>query len=70
MAYLRFLSYSIAGGLFWVFLFLLGGYYFGNLPVVKENFTLVILAIIMVSLLPGFFELIRRRRGMVEEFES
>ncbi|OPY11811.1 MAG: Inner membrane protein YqjA [Syntrophus sp. PtaU1.Bin005] len=70
MAYLRFLSYSIAGGLFWVVLFLLGGYYFGNLPLVKENFTLVILAIIIVSLLPGFFELIRRRRGMVEGFES
>jgi len=70
MAYPRFLAYSVAGGLFWVAFFLLGGYYFGNLPLVKENFTLVILAIIILSIMPGFFELVRRRRGIIAESES
>lgn len=70
MAYPRFLSYSIAGGIFWVASFLLGGYYFGNLPLVKENFTLVILAIIVLSIMPGFVELVRQRRGMSAESES
>jgi len=70
MAYSRFLAYSVAGGLFWVAFFLLGGYYFGNLPLVKENFTLVILAIIILSIMPGFFELVRRRRGIIAESES
>jgi len=70
MTYPRFLAYSVAGGLFWVAFFLLGGYYFGNLPLVKENFTLVILAIIILSMMPGFFELVRRRREMIAESES
>ncbi|SEL98945.1 membrane-associated protein [Syntrophus gentianae] len=70
MTYIRFLSYSVAGGLFWVALFLLAGYYFGNLPLVKENFTLVILAIIVLSVMPGFFEFVRRRREMALESGS
>ncbi len=70
MTYLRFLSYSVTGGLFWVALFLLGGYYFGNLPLVKENFTLVILAIILLSVMPGFIELVRQRRGMIVKSET
>lgn len=61
MAYVRFLAYSIAGGLFWAASFLLAGYYFGNLPLVKENFTLVILAIIVLSILPGVVEYARQR---------
>jgi len=65
MRYLRFLGFSVAGGLGWVLLCTFGGYFFGNLPVVRDNFSLAILAIIFVSLLPGFFELFaawRRRR--------
>jgi membrane-associated protein len=42
--------------------FALGGYYFGNMPWVKKNFTLVILAIIVISILPGIIEYVRQRR--------
>lgn len=64
MAYPRFLAYSVSGGLAWVAFFILGGFYFGNLPLIKENFTLVILAIIGISIMPGLFEFVRRRREM------
>ena len=63
MQYGRFLAYNVVGGIVWVVLFVLGGYLFGNIPVVKENFTIVILAIIVVSLLPLVVEWFRHRRG-------
>lgn len=62
MAYRRFILYSIGGSIGWVLVFILGGYFFGNVPVVKANFTLVILAIIVISLLPGIIEYVRGRR--------
>ena len=62
MTYLRFITYNVVGGIAWIVFFILGGYYFGNLPFVKENFTLVILAIIIISVMPGFIEYIRHRR--------
>jgi membrane-associated protein len=62
MAYRRFILYSIGGSIGWVLIFTLGGYFFGNIPVVKQNFTLVILAIILISLLPGIVEYLRDRR--------
>jgi membrane-associated protein len=62
MAYRRFILYSIGGSIGWVLIFVLGGYFFGNIPVVKANFTLVILAIIVISLLPGIIEYVRGRR--------
>lgn len=62
MSYGRFLLYNIAGGFAWIALFVFGGYFFGNLPIVKHNFTIVILAIIIISILPGVFEFIRQRR--------
>jgi membrane-associated protein len=62
MTYWRFISYNVVGGIAWIVFFILGGYYFGNLPFVKENFTLVILAIIIISVMPGFIEYIRDRR--------
>ncbi len=64
MTYWRFASYNVFGGILWVALFLLGGYYFGNLPFVEKNFSLVILAIIIVSVLPGVIEFARERRRM------
>jgi membrane-associated protein len=65
MHYPRFLRFSITGSLLWVSLFVLGGYFFGNLPVVRENFSLVILAIIAISLMPAAVEAFRawRRAG-------
>jgi membrane-associated protein len=62
MHYPRFLRFSIVGSLLWVPLFVLGGYFFGNLPVVRENFSLVILAIIVISLMPAAIEGVRAWR--------
>ena len=62
MPYSKFISYNVIGGVSWVFLFLFGGYFFGNLPVVKDNFTLVILGIIFVSFLPGVITYIQSKR--------
>ncbi|MCX6355359.1 MAG: DedA family protein [Candidatus Aureabacteria bacterium] len=53
MRYPRFFAYNVTGGLLWVAAFVIGGYYFGNVPAVKHNFSLVILGIIVVSVLPG-----------------
>jgi membrane-associated protein len=64
MTYWRFASYNVFGGILWVGLFLFGGYYFGNLPFVEKNFSLVILAISVVSILPGVVEYVRERRRM------
>lgn len=61
MTYRRFTVYNIAGGIVWVLTFVLGGYFFGNIPFVKNNFTVVILAIIFVSFLPGVIELLHQR---------
>lgn len=67
MPYLRFLSYNILGGLLWVFAFILGGYFFGNIPMVKENFTLVILGIIIVSLMPLFHRIYNAKFGKKDQ---
>lgn len=61
MTYWRFITYNIVGGIVWVLIFTLGGYFFGNIPAVQENFTLVILAIIFISVLPGIIEFLRER---------
>jgi membrane-associated protein len=63
MHYARFLAYNVIGALLWVGLFLYAGYHFANLPGVRENFTLVIFAIIFVSLLPIAFEWWRARKN-------
>ncbi|HEX6750971.1 MAG TPA: DedA family protein [Longimicrobium sp.] len=62
MPYPRFLAFSAGGSLLWISMFLLGGYFFGNIPAVKENFMVVILAVIFVSVLPMLVEFIRHRR--------
>jgi membrane-associated protein len=61
MTYWRFISYNVVGGIAWIVICTLAGYFFGNLPIVKENFSLVILAIIIISILPGVIEYIRHR---------
>lgn len=61
MTYGRFISYNIFGGIAWITVFVFGGYYFGNLPIVKQNFTLVIFAIISISMLPGVIEVLYQR---------
>jgi membrane-associated protein len=61
MSYRHFLSYNVVGGVVWVVLFLVSGYFFGNLPLVKENFSLVVMAIIVISVLPAVYEFVRNR---------
>ncbi len=62
MPYGRFQGYNIVGGAAWVSLFLWGGYFFGNVPLVKRNFGLVTVIIIAVSLLPVAIAFLRRHR--------
>jgi membrane-associated protein len=62
MTYIRFLSYNVIGGLLWIISFTSAGYFFGNIPIVKKNFTLTIFAIIILSILPGIIEIIRNHR--------
>ena len=61
MTYRRFILYNISGGIAWVVIFVLGGYLFGNIPVVKQNFSLAIFVIIILSILPGIIEFLRHR---------
>lgn len=61
MTYFKFFSYNIIGGVCWVAIFTFGGFFFGNLPVVKSNFSIVIIAIIFISVLPGVIEYFRHR---------
>ena len=59
MTYGKFITYNVVGGLLWVATFVFGGYFFGNLPVVKKNFSLVIIAIIFLSVLPGIIKFLQ-----------
>ncbi|WP_434510430.1 DedA family protein [Desulfitobacterium sp. AusDCA] len=61
MKYAKFLSYNVIGGLTWTALVTLVGYYFGNLPAVKHNFSLVIFAIIFISIMPAVFGVIKQK---------
>jgi len=61
MTYGRFMFFNVVAGIAWVGIFVFGGYYFGNIPVVKNHFTLVIVAIIVISMVPAVIEFIRHR---------
>lgn len=66
MSYWRFIAYNVIGGVAWVAICVFAGYYFGNLEIVKKNFSLVIIAIVLISVLPMLVEYIRyrvRRKG-------
>jgi membrane-associated protein len=63
MSYARFITYNIVGAVLWVGLFVPLGYFFGNMPRVKENFSLVLLAIVAISVMPMAVEAIRARRS-------
>ena len=62
MSYGRFLAYNVVGGVLWVAICLFAGYFFGNLPFVKKNFSLVIIAIVLLSIMPAVVEYWRHRR--------
>ena len=63
MTYHHFLAYNVIGGVLWVTIFSYLGYFFGNLPIVKDNLSLVLVAIIVLSILPGIIEIIRHKRA-------
>jgi len=62
MTYLRFFLYDLFGGALWISVFVFGGYYFGTLPAVRRNFTLVIMAIVVISVMPAVIEIVRHAR--------
>ena len=62
MNYRTFISYNVIGGVLWIGLFIFGGYFFGNVPLVKENFSLAIVVIIILSLIPAVIEFWRHRK--------
>lgn len=63
MHYGKFISYNVFGGIVWVFLFSFAGYFFGNIPAIKHNFSLVIVGIILISLVPIGIEFMKSRVG-------
>ncbi|MDQ3624011.1 MAG: DedA family protein [Verrucomicrobiota bacterium] len=63
MSYAKFLTYNVVGAVVWVVSLTYAGYALGNVPFIKKNFELVILAIIFISILPGVFEVVRARLG-------
>ncbi len=66
MTYPRFLMYNVVGGALWTIIFVWGGYFFGNLPFVKKNFSLVIVAIILLSVMPAVIEYFRARHRNIK----
>jgi membrane-associated protein len=65
MSYGQFISYNVFGGLVWTALFTFGGYFFGNLSIVKNNFSIVLVAIILISLVPAVIEFFQSRKKAV-----
>lgn len=70
MRYSQFITFSVVGSLCWIPIFVFGGFYFGNIPVVKRNFTLVIFAIIIISVLPAIIEFLRQRSQSLKVIEK
>lgn len=62
MTYGRFIVYNVVGGVLWVAICVGGGYWFGGLEIVRKNFSLVVLAIVVISILPAAVEYVRHRR--------
>lgn len=67
MSYLRFFSYNVIGGFLWVTIGVFAGYFFGNITFVKENFSLVIIAIILISVIPVIFEVINHKKEQAKK---
>lgn len=63
MVYSKFITYNMLGGFLWVTLFLGGGYFFGNIPFIKQHFSYVLIAIIIISIIPGMVTVIKEKRN-------
>jgi len=66
MRYGYFITYNVLGGVLWTALFSFGGYFFGNLPIVRDHFSLVIIAIVVLSVLPAIIEFAKSRHQQAE----
>jgi len=66
MTHLRYQTYNVAGSVLWVLLLVPAGYFFANVPIVKENFSAVVIGIIILSVLPAVFEFVRERSRMAQ----
>jgi membrane-associated protein len=67
MRYGYFISYNVFGGILWTAIFIFAGYFFGNIPLVKDNFSIVIIAIVLVSVLPAVYEYLKERAKTKKE---
>jgi len=63
LSYRRFLSYNVIGGCLWIGLLVYAGYLFGNIPWVKDNLSLIVIAIVVVSLIPAVMTFVKERRA-------
>ena len=63
MRYLHFVMYSFGGSVLWISFFVYGGYYFGNIPFVKNNLTAFILGVIVISIMPAIIAFLREKFG-------
>ena len=63
MSYRDFISYNVFGGITWVALFTFAGYFFGNIPFIRDHFSLVVIAIVLISIVPMVVEAVKARRG-------
>ena len=63
MNYSYFVTYNVVGGIIWIALFIFGGYFIGNIPIIKDNFSIVTVLIILISVLPIAIEFLRSRRA-------
>jgi membrane-associated protein len=73
MVYPHFVAYSAFGSVFWISFFVFGGFFFGNVPVVKNNLTFFIFGIIIISVLPGFIQFVRAwfaKRGSARALDN
>lgn len=70
MSYGRFIAYNVFGGVLWVTLFTFAGYFFGNLQIVQDNFSLVIIAIVLISVMPAIIEYFRERQRTARKAAS
>ena len=70
MTYPKFLLFNVVGGSTWVSIIMLSGYYFGNIPVVRNNFTVVILTIVFISILPGLLGYLKHRKDRAARSNS
>lgn len=69
MNYRSFIRYNLIGGASWVLLFLLGGFALGNLPIVKNNFSIIVITIIIISIIPAIVTFIKERKDAVIELQ-